>query len=141
MDAGGTSEHTAHPGPKQYVFVAVWLAIATAIEVAWYYLDVPHLLFATLLLILAFVKFSLVVLWFMHLRFDSRIFRRLFVTGLILAISVYFIVLVTFGALNAPWLLAPVFLVAAAGGGGFLRTLRAPGRTEAGSAGHGPAGH
>jgi cytochrome c oxidase subunit 4 len=42
------------------------------------------------------VKFSLVVLWFMHLRFDSRIFRRLFISGMILAISVYAIVLMIF---------------------------------------------
>jgi len=32
----------------------------------------------------------------MHLRFDSVIFRRLFVTGLSLAFAVYLIVLFTF---------------------------------------------
>lgn len=151
MDSGGTAEAVertaretepgavaqepelaAHPGPRQYVYVAIWLALATAIEVAWYYADVPHALFAALLLVLAFVKFSLVVLWFMHLRFDSRIFRRLFVAGLLLAISVYVIVLVIFGALNAPWLLGAVLLVAAAGGAGFVRNLR-PSRSAASS--------
>jgi cytochrome c oxidase subunit 4 len=143
-EAGAAAEEpelAAHPGPRQYVFVAIWLAIATAIEVAWYYLDVPHALFATLLLILAFVKFSLVVLWFMHLRFDSSIFRRLFVTGLLLAITVYVIVLVIFGALNAPWLLAAVLLVGAAVLAGFVRTGRSPIGHGAGSAGHGSTGH
>jgi cytochrome c oxidase subunit 4 len=38
----------------------------------------------------------MVVLWFMHLRFDSRLFRRLFVTGIVLALFVYTIVLTTF---------------------------------------------
>jgi cytochrome c oxidase subunit 4 len=94
-----------HPGPKQYVMVAIVLAIATALEVGLYYLDMPHALFAAMLLFFAMVKFSLVVLWFMHLRFDSAIFRNLFVAGLSLAMSVYVIVLVIFGALNAPWLL------------------------------------
>ncbi len=127
-------ELAGHPGPKQYVMIAIWLAIATAIEVAWYYLDVPHALFVSLLLVLAFIKFSLVVLWFMHLRFDNRIFRRLFVTGLLLAITVYVIVLVIFGALNAPWLAVIVALIAAAVIGGFVRSGRAPlGRGTAGS--------
>jgi len=107
-------ELAAHPGPREYVMVAVVLAIATAFEVALYYIkSLPHGLFVGLLLFFAVLKFSLVALWFMHLRFDSRIFRRLFVTGLILAITVYLIVLVTFGALKAPWLLGvAAFLVA-----------------------------
>jgi cytochrome c oxidase subunit IV len=87
----------SHPSPAEYVKIAVILAIATAIEVAWYYLDVPRSLFIAALMVLAVLKFSLVVLWFMHLRFDSRIYRRLFVTGLLLAIAVYLIVLVSFG--------------------------------------------
>jgi cytochrome c oxidase subunit 4 len=94
-----------HPGPKQYVMVAILLAIATALEVGLYYLDMPHALFVAMLLFFAMVKFSLVVLWFMHLRFDSPIFRQLFVAGLMLAVTVYVIVLVIFGAINAPWLL------------------------------------
>ena len=86
-----------HPSPRDYVKVAVILAIATAIEVGWYYLDMPKALFIASLLVLAIVKFALVVLWFMHLRFDSAIYRRLFVTGLLLALAVYMIVLLTFG--------------------------------------------
>ncbi len=105
-------ELVLHPGPRQYVLVAVVLAIATAFEVGLYYLDMPHALFVAMLLLFATLKFSLVVLWFMHLRFDSAIFRRLFVAGLILAITVYMIVLVIFGAMKAPWLLAiAAFLV------------------------------
>jgi cytochrome c oxidase subunit IV len=94
-----------HPGPKQYVMVAILLAIATALEVGLYYLDMPHALFVAMLLFFAMVKFSLVVLWFMHLRFDSPIFRQLFVAGLMLAVTIYVIVLVIFGAIDAPWLL------------------------------------
>ncbi len=82
-----------HPGPRQYIVVAIVLAIATAIEVGLYYLNLPHTLLVALLLFFAIIKFSLVVLWFMHLRFDNRIFRRLFVTGLGLALVVYSVVL------------------------------------------------
>src|SRR3712207_8648598 len=34
-------------------------------------------------------KFAIVAGWFMHLRFDSNLFTRLFVAGLVLAILVY----------------------------------------------------
>ena len=90
-------ELAAHPAPGQYVVVAAVLAALTALEVAVYYMTVlPHPLLVGLLSFFAFWKFVLVVLWFMHLRFDSRIFRRLFVTGLALAFAVYIIVLLTF---------------------------------------------
>jgi cytochrome c oxidase subunit 4 len=112
QSAAEEPELAAHPGPRQYVMVAIVLSIATAIEVGLYYLDIPHPLFVAMLLLFAIFKFSLVVLWFMHLRFDSAIFRRLFVTGIILAITIYTIVLVIFGAIKAPWLLGIVaFLV------------------------------
>jgi cytochrome c oxidase subunit IV len=91
-------ELASHPGPRQYVMVAVVLAVLTALEVAVYYISaLPHQLLVALLVFFAFWKFVLVVLWFMHLRFDSRIYRRLFVTGLLLAFAVYLIVLFTFG--------------------------------------------
>lgn len=96
---GATVEHP-HPEPRTYVAVAIWLAIATAIEVGLYYLEIPDGLMIGLLLFFAIIKFSLVVLYFMHLKFDALIFRRLMMTGIILALSVYIIVLLTFGILR-----------------------------------------
>jgi cytochrome c oxidase subunit IV len=89
-------ELVKHPEPVEYVKVAVILAVATAFEVGLYYMNLPHSLFVTLLLFFAVMKFSLVALFFMHLRFDSRIFRRMFLTGLGLAVTVYMVVLLTF---------------------------------------------
>jgi cytochrome c oxidase subunit 4 len=103
-------ELALHPGPTEYVKVAIVLAIATALEVGVYYLKLPHALLVALLLFFAIMKFSLVVLWFMHLRFDSPIFRRMFVLGLSVAITVYVIVLTIFGALHALFLVALVGL-------------------------------
>jgi hypothetical protein len=57
------------------------------------------------------IKFSLVVLWFMHLRFDSPVFKRLFVAGVILALSVFLVVLLTFGAGLGPALLGVAFVI------------------------------
>ena len=89
-----------HPTERQYVMVAIALAAITAVEVGLYYVDTGALN-VPLLLILAVVKFVAVVGYFMHLKFDSRLFRNLFVTGLILAILVYTVFLATLGVL--PW--------------------------------------
>jgi cytochrome c oxidase subunit 4 len=97
-----------HPGPAEYVKVAVVLAVATGFEVGLYYVNMPHGLFVALLAFFAGLKFVLVVLWFMHLRFDSQLFKRLFVTGFILALMVYTIVLSAFGVFRLWFLLALV---------------------------------
>ena len=97
-DAALPPEDIEHPGPRQYVVVAVVLAVLTAIEVALFYMEfIPQPVVVGSLIVLMILKFSIVALWFMHLRFDSRIYRRLFVTGIILAIAVFLIVLLTFG--------------------------------------------
>ena len=42
------------------------------------------------------IKFVLVVLFFMHLKFDAKIFGRLFWAGFFLAVTVYVALLTTF---------------------------------------------
>jgi cytochrome c oxidase subunit IV len=86
----------SHPGPRQYVMVALVLAVITGLEVIIYYLDFLSALLVPLLLVFSVLKFVLVALWFMHLRFDSNIFRRLFMTGIVLALAVFAVVLVYF---------------------------------------------
>ena len=85
-----------HPGPRQYVNVAIILAVITAVEVAIFYIESLDFILVPTLIALSIIKFALVVLWFMHLKFDSRLFRRLFVTGVILALFVFGVVLVIF---------------------------------------------
>ncbi len=88
--------HAAHPSPKEYVRIALVLAVITILEVSTYYLEPPRTLLIVVLLLFTVIKFSLVVLWFMHLRFDSRTYSRFFVMGLAGAITLYLIVLLTF---------------------------------------------
>ena len=90
----GVTPH-AHPSEWEYIKVALVLGVVTGIEVGIYYVSSIKDALPPILIGLAVIKFSLVALWFMHLRFDSRIFRRLFVTGIVLAIAVYVIVLST----------------------------------------------
>lgn len=80
-------EH-AHPGPTTYVAVAAVLAVITLIEVWVYYQEALHGVLVPTLLALSAFKFSMVALFFMHLKFDSRIFSVLFVGGLALAVAV-----------------------------------------------------
>lgn len=91
-----------HPEPRKYVFIGIVLAIITAIEVIIFYVDMPTVLFVSALLVLSLMKFSLVVAWFMHLRFDSKVFRYLFITGLSFALVVFTIMLVIFTGNDGP---------------------------------------
>jgi cytochrome c oxidase subunit 4 len=91
-------EAHAHPGPREYVRVAVVLAVITAAEVGIYYItQLPDGLLIALLLSLMLLKFAGVALYFMHLKFDSPTFSRFFIAGLTIALVVFAIVLSTFG--------------------------------------------
>jgi len=86
-----------HPSPFQYVMIAVVLCVITGLEVGMYYLtdSVPRALYVTILLTMALTKFVTVVSWYMHLRTDRPIFRRLFIVGGCGALVLYTVVLAT----------------------------------------------
>ncbi|HEX6330233.1 MAG TPA: cytochrome C oxidase subunit IV family protein [Actinomycetota bacterium] len=90
--------HARHPSTREYVRIAIVLAVVTAAEVAIYYIDWIHEngLLIPLLFLFSLIKFSLVVMWFMHLKFDSRTYSRFFLMGLAGAITLYLIVLLLF---------------------------------------------
>ena len=88
--------HHDHPGEGKYIKVALVLAVITAVEVAFSYWEAVEGILAPSLIAMSVVKFAIVVLYFMHLKFDSRLFRRLFVAGLALAIFCFGAVLTTF---------------------------------------------
>jgi cytochrome c oxidase subunit IV len=94
----GHDEHDdghSHPGDKQYIVVALILGLFTAIEVLTYFVDFGAAAVPTLLALMV-IKFAMVLLYFMHLKFDSPVFMRLFIGGLTLALSVYFIMFAAF---------------------------------------------
>jgi cytochrome c oxidase subunit 4 len=97
---GVFDEEHGHPGPRQYVLIAIVLCVLTAIEVGCYYLegDLNDNLLIAMLWVLAAVKFFLVAAWYMHMRMDAPFFRRTFVTGILLASFVYGVVLFTFAS-------------------------------------------
>ena len=91
-------DHAGHPSTRQYWIIFLILFVITAVEVALYYVSFSAVnLNNAVLGVLAIGKFAIVVGYFMHLRFDNRLLRRLFVTGLILAVLVYIAYMLTMG--------------------------------------------
>lgn len=83
-DAGA---HAHHPD-LTYVKVAVILAALTGLETATYWVDLGGFHTPFLLIMMA-AKFILVLLFFMHLKFDNKLFGTLFYMGLGLTLMVY----------------------------------------------------
>lgn len=89
--------HDEHWSDLSYVKLFIGLVIVTALEVAASYMhDDLGALFLPLLLVLMALKFFAVVLFFMHLKFDNRLFGVMFYLGLGLAVAVYMAALFTF---------------------------------------------
>jgi cytochrome c oxidase subunit IV len=98
---------------KQYLLIALGLGCLTAIEVALSYSGLKHASLALLLMSLAAIKFIVVAGYFMHLKNDSPLFRRLFIIGAVLAGFCYSAVLYAFGRFEGPtyWLIFVAFAV------------------------------
>ncbi len=88
-----------HPTWKQYKWVALILTLITIVEVWVYYIPafVASRLFVPSLLIMSAVKFVIVVLFYMHLRYDHKLFKVLFTGPLIIAITSLIALLFLFG--------------------------------------------
>jgi len=96
-----SENHIEHPTPKRYVQIAIVLGILTAIEIALYYTeDIVGVFTDPILIILAVGKFIIVVGWFMHLRFESKMVNRFFAGGMILALFLFAIVMIERASAN-----------------------------------------
>ncbi|MGH7469831.1 MAG: cytochrome C oxidase subunit IV family protein [Longimicrobiales bacterium] len=95
-------EHLAsHPNWKIYVVIGLALTIITAIEVAIFYIPQLESVLVPTLLVLSAGKFVTVVLFYMHLKFDSPIFSRVFFAPMFLATLVVVALVVLFKVLPA----------------------------------------
>ena len=93
-------EH-AHPTWSTYWKVATILTLITVVEVWIYYIPkfVASKLFLPTLLILSAAKFAIVVMFYMHLKYDHKLFRALFTGPLIIAMITIISLLFLFGHL------------------------------------------
>ena len=92
-DTYGEGHHGATD--KQYIVIAAILAVITAAEVTLSYIDIGPLFLPALLILMA-AKFFTVVSYFMHLKFDNRIFSVRLLPGLLLAVVRVLVALSTF---------------------------------------------
>jgi len=92
---GHADDAAHHPTDTKYIQIALILGAITAAEVATYFVDFGPLMVPSLMVMMV-VKFAMVAMFFMHLRFDSPLFRRVFVAGLITAVAVYIAALTMF---------------------------------------------
>ena len=82
--------HTAlrepgHPGVGIYLIVAVFLGVLTGMEITVFYVPALRTVLVPVLLILAAAKFALIVLFFMHLKYDSWTLSGIFIFPLMIA--------------------------------------------------------
>lgn len=91
------ADHAEHPSDLMYVKVALFLAVLTALEVGTYFLEDPSTgLLVALLFPMMIIKFGTVIFYFMHLKYDNPLFKRVFLFGLVLAVIVFAIALTAF---------------------------------------------
>ena len=88
MQSHNQHEEKSHPSLKLYLGVGGILTVVTIIEVMIFYMSIPAGILVSLFIVLSLAKFALVVLFFMHLRYDHRIFGSLFTVGFFLAMGV-----------------------------------------------------
>ena len=85
------TEHTIHhPSFNQYALIAVILFAITIVEflLIWDRAGIVDNLGPSkipMLVILSAVKFAIVIMFYMHLKFDNRILGTIFISGLVLA--------------------------------------------------------
>ena len=71
--------------------------VITVVEVAVYYVPAMKPALVPTLLILSALKFALVAMFYMHLKFDHRLFSWLFVVPMLIAMSVIVALMKLFG--------------------------------------------
>ena len=86
-----------HPGAREYLGIAAVLTIITAVEVAVFYIPAMKPMLVPVLLTLSAVKFAMVAAWYMHLKFDHRLFSWLFVVPMVVIAGIVIALLKLFG--------------------------------------------
>jgi cytochrome c oxidase subunit 4 len=88
IDVHKMGEVHEHPTWREYKWVALILTIITVFEVWVYYTPLQNTpVFVPLLVAMSAIKFAIVVMFYMHLKYDHKLFRALFTGPLIIAMS------------------------------------------------------
>ncbi|MBI4312577.1 MAG: cytochrome C oxidase subunit IV family protein [Chloroflexi bacterium] len=99
MEAINQTHRPGHPTPAKYIAIALILSTITLMEVGVVYLEGVGSMLLPVLGVLSATKFAMVAMFYMHLRFDHRLFSALFVGGLFLTVAVITALMALFGVL------------------------------------------
>jgi cytochrome c oxidase subunit 4 len=89
---GETKAATVAPAHRQPNYLAVFIALAvitaiiTAVELSRDYIGIPHSILSAFYVSMAVAKATLVAMYYMHLKQDSRLYSALFVTPAMFAV-------------------------------------------------------
>ena len=89
-DLGGSMETEKRPN---YLYIFIALAVFTLIETLVSYVQQEAIKISTLV-ILSVIKVLLVLLYFMHLKTDSKVYSYLFIAGCVLSIPLILVIMV-----------------------------------------------
>ena len=98
-EAAHGDAHAHHPTAKTYLWTALFLTIVTIVEISAYYIRPwsESAIYVPSMLIMSAVKFGVVCAVYMHLKYDHKLFRNLFVGPLAIAIVTLIGLLFLFG--------------------------------------------
>ena len=85
-----------HASVGFYWMIAGILTVITGVEVTIFYIEAMAPVLVPVLLVLSTAKFALVVMFFMHLKADSKVFTVLFLAGLSLAVFVVVMMIILY---------------------------------------------
>ena len=88
----------SHPTPAKYVAIALVLLVITIVEVWALYVEQLEPIIVPFLLVLSITKFIMVVMFYMHLKFDNRLFTWMFASCMTLATGIGLALMALFNA-------------------------------------------
>jgi cytochrome c oxidase subunit IV len=90
-----SEEHTdAGHSTRFYWMIGAFLAVITVAEVLITFVPMPEILLLLILMVMMIVKGACVVMFFMHLRGDARVFQFIFISPLLIATTMILAMLV-----------------------------------------------
>jgi cytochrome c oxidase subunit 4 len=100
--AGHAHEGDHHPTWSTYWKVALILTIITAVEVSAFYIPAweTSWIYVPSMLIMSAAKFAIVVLFYMHLKYDHKLFSTLFTGPFLIAALTLVALLFLFGQVS-----------------------------------------
>lgn len=101
VETTGHDEHAEHDEHEDHlsfagaIKVAIILAVITFIETMTYFVDFGALEEPSIIVAMI-AKFAIVVGYFMHLKYDNKMYTFLFSVGIVLTLGCYIVTLATF---------------------------------------------